>query len=132
MAANAASRTRLAALAYALVVGILAAVGFQTQSSWPVLLAVVLTLPASVVTAPGYYVLYGLLSQIPGANPAHNSGTSDGAGIVTSGVPAPWFMPTVHVLGVALLALGAVLNVLVVRLYLARRHATESSPVTGA
>ena len=106
-------------------IAVLAGVGFASHSAPALLTAAALTLPASVVALPVYYVLYGLVSQIPGANPLHSSGSgisSRGSVIVeTSGMPAPWFAPTTHLLGVLVFTLGAVLNVLLVREVLARR-----------
>jgi hypothetical protein len=110
-------------------VAVLTVAGFASYSTPALVAALVLTVPASVVTLPAFYVLYGLVSQIPGANPLHSSGSglsSDGSVIVvTSGMPAPWLAPTMHTLGVLLITLGAVLNVLLARAVLARRKSGE-------
>ena len=130
MASAAPSRARATGLLYVLGIAVLTFLGFQSHSTPVLLTAVALTLPASVATLPAYYVLYGLVSQIPGANPLHSSGSGISSRgtviVVTSGMPAPWFAPTTHLLGVLLLTLGAVLNVLLVRAVLARRSADQS------
>lgn len=125
MASAAPSRARATALLYVLGIAVLTGVGFASHSAPALLTAAALTLPASVVALPVYYVLYGLVSQIPGANPLHSSGSGFSSHevvvVTTSGMPAPWFAPTTHLLGILVLTLGAVLNVLLVRGVLARR-----------
>ena len=123
---------RHAAWVYTAVVAGLAAAGFITDSPAPILLAAALTLPASIVAVPGYYVVYGLLALIPGANPSSSSGsmscTADGVchGSVT-GLPATWFLVATGVLGVLALTGAAVLNVVALRMLTIRRRAGAMS-----
>ena len=63
------------ALAYLAVVAVPATVGFVLGEAWLVLTAVVLTIPASVVALPAYYLGYGLLALVPGTNPDHSTGS---------------------------------------------------------
>jgi hypothetical protein len=116
---------------YVATVAVLATAGFVTGTTWPILLAGALTVPASLVALPGYYLGYGLLALVPGANPDHSAGsgtvTSHGT-LVTStsaGNPA-WFTGATIALGIAALVLAALVNVVLVRLLLGRR--TEPDP----
>ncbi|GAB3594339.1 hypothetical protein GCM10027446_18010 [Angustibacter peucedani] len=114
---------------YVLLVGALAVGWLVTASPGFYLAAAALTLPASVVAVPAFYVGYGLLALVPGASPSSSSGS--GFGVTGGGeqvvmnpedVPAVWFQPTVLALGVALLLLAAVVDVLLVRRLRARRR----------
>lgn len=89
---------------YALGVAALATNGFTTESTAAILLAAAATLPMSLVALPAYYVAYGLLAQVPGANPSTSSTSA-------SGDLAPWFAVTSDVLGVLALTAAALLNV---------------------
>jgi len=115
-------------LIYVAAVALVAAVGFIEQSPWPIVVAALLALPASIVTLPCYYLAYGLLALIPGANPSSNSGSSssDAYGntlaTVTAGTPAAWFTLATHVLGILALTAAALLNVLLLRALAARRR----------
>lgn len=106
----------------------LATVGFLEGSPWPILVAAVLAVPASLATLPCYYLLFGLLALVPGANPSSSSGSGtsapDGSTVtsVVTGMPAPWFTVTTHILGVLALTCAALLNVLLLRALRARRH----------
>lgn len=114
---------------YVTVVATTATVGFVAGSPWPILLAGLLTLPVSVVTVPGYYIAYGLLAQVPGANPSITTGVGTQAGpdspviSVTTGLRATWFVITTATLGVAALTLAALVNVVVLQMLLSRRRA---------
>ncbi len=106
---------------YVVVVALLSAFGFVAQTPWPILVAACLTLPASVVALPGYYVAYGLLAWATGANSTEATGSSSSSpdGTITSTVTGSlptWFSLTTSVLGVAILTGGAIAN-----LYLLRR-----------
>lgn len=133
-------KTRLTArsTAYVSVVGMLAAVGFVGESPWPILLAAALAVPASLLAVPGYYLVYGLLALIPGANPSSASGSgtvaADGTTLssASSGSPAVWFTLTTHVLGILALVIAACLNVLLVRAVKARRGHTAPTPHVAA
>ncbi|OIQ90723.1 hypothetical protein GALL_273870 [mine drainage metagenome] len=113
---------------YVAAVALGATLGLVGHTAWPTLLAAAISLPASIVTLPGYYVVYGLLALIPGANPSSSSGNGsvDAGGhvisAVTTGDPATWFTITTPVLGVLLLTAGAFVNVLLVRALAARRR----------
>lgn len=87
-----------------------------------------LTLPASTVALPGYYIVYGVLALVPGANPDSNAGSEsvspDGTVIsIVTGEPAAWFTVTTALLGILALTLAAVLNVVLLRALAARREA---------
>ncbi len=121
-------------LAYVAVVGALAALGFIGQSPWPILLAALLTLPASLIAVPGYYVLYGLLSVFAGASPDSSSGSGtvapDGSAssTVSTGADAAWFTTTTHALGIIALTAAAILNVLLLGVLIARRRRSAGLP----
>jgi len=100
--------TTLAATAYVLAVAVLATCGFASGSTALILAAFALTLPTGVPAVVGYYVAYGLLAQVPGANPP-------------SGELATWFATTAAVLGVLVPSAAALTNLLLLRLLL-RRH----------
>ena len=117
---------------YVAAVALVAAVGFIEQSPWPIVVAVLLALPASIVTLPCYYVVYGVLALIPGANPSSSTGSSssDAYGntltTVTTGAPAAWFTLATHVLGILALTAAAFLNVLLLRALAARRRRAKT------
>ena len=119
---------------YVVAVALIAAVGFTVQSSWLILLAAVLAVPASIVLVPCYYLGYGFLALIPGANPSSNSGSEtfapDGRMLtsVSTGMPAAWFTITTAVLGILALTIAAFVNVLLFRALAARRR--RNVPVT--
>jgi hypothetical protein len=117
--------TRLEA-AYLLGVAGLAAWGFVSGSTVMILLAVLVALPAGPVALVGYYVAYGVLALVPGANPDTSSGSatcSPGVGcqVTTTGDLATWFAVATVVIGVLLLTAAAVANVLLLRLVVSRR-----------
>lgn len=110
----------LRSVGYVLVVTVLAAVGFLGHTPAPIIAASVLALPCSPALVVGYYLLYGLLAQIPGANPSKNSGSEttrpDGSHVSTFvGGQASWFVVTTPLLGILALWLAAYLNVVIVR-----------------
>jgi hypothetical protein len=112
---------------YVVVITLLATAGFVGHSPWPILFAALLALPASMVALPGYYIAYGLLALVPGANPLSNSGSEsvspDGTVIsVVTGEPAAWFTITTTGLGILALTFAAFLNVLLLRAYRARKQ----------
>lgn len=115
--------------AYVVAVILLAAVGFAEESPWPILVAALLALPTSIVSLPGYYLAYGVLALVPGANPSSSSGSSTASpeGSVTSvttGMPAAWFTITTQVLGTLALTVAACLNVLLFRALADRNRRT--------
>ena len=113
---------------YLAAVAILATAGFVQGSPGPIVLAALLTLPASIVALPGYYLVYGLLALVTGANPSSSSGSGSGSSAggssttVTTGDVATWFAVTTHVLGVLALTVAAAVNVLLVRAVMSRRQ----------
>ena len=118
---------RLLGSVYVLVVAVVAAEGFVVESTAVILLAALLSLPASVIALPGYYVAYGLLALVPGANPNESSGSSyctSGGDCVssTTGDLADWFQATTEVLGVLAFTCAALINLLALRILTARRR----------
>lgn len=112
--------------AYVLGVAVIASTGFIADSTPTILLAALLSLPTSVMTLPGYYMAYGVLALVPGANPSVSTGSStctvDGVCISsTTGDLADWFLVTTNVLGVLAFTVAALLNVLAVGFLVARR-----------
>jgi hypothetical protein len=108
-------------------VAALVTAGVLLQSPGPFLLALLLTLPSSLVALPVYYLLYGLVAMIPGANPASSSGkglsTPDGTTVtVVSGEPALWFTVAMAVLAVLVVAGAAWLNAIGLKAILSRRR----------
>ncbi|MBB3041264.1 hypothetical protein FHU40_001065 [Nocardioides soli] len=101
-----------------------------------ILLATVLALPSGVPAIIGFYLVYGLLAQVPGASPSSEAGwmacTSAGACHGWSvGGPAPWFTHATDVVGLVALTFAAVVNVLVVRMLMARRRSPVQAPRAG-
>lgn len=98
---------------YVVAVALIAAVGFTGQSAWPILFATMLAVPASIVAVSCYYLAYGFLALIPGANPSSSSGSAtfapDGRMLTTvsTGMPATWFTITTFVLGILALTVAA-------------------------
>jgi hypothetical protein len=113
---------------YLAAVAGLATAGFVQGSPGPIVLAAALALPASIVAVPCYYLVYGLLALVTGANPSSSSGSGSSATAggtsttVTTDEPATWFAVTTHVLGVLALVVAAALNVLLVQVVLSRRR----------
>ena len=62
-----------------MAVTLVATVGLTEKSPWPIVRAVLLALPASVVALPRYYVVYGVLAPIPVANPSSSTGLETSA-----------------------------------------------------
>ena len=108
---------RLVAAAYVATVAGLAGAGFANDSTVAILLGVALTLPFGAIALIGFYLAYGILAQVPGANPDVGRGGShcDGAGVCTTwstGDLAPWFQFTTDAIGVGLLTVAAIANLL--------------------
>jgi hypothetical protein len=116
---------------YVVTVAVIAAVGFTERSALPILFATMLAVPASIVAVSCYYLAYGFLALIPGANPSSNSGSAtfapDGRMLTTvsTGMPAAWFTITTSVLGILALAVAAFVNVILLRALAARRRSNE-------
>ena len=113
---------------YLAAVAILATAGFGQGTPGPIVLAAVLALPSSIVAVPCYYLVYGLLALVTGANPSSSSGSGSGSSAggssttVTTDDVATWFAVTTHVLGVLALTVAAAVNVLLVRAVTSRRQ----------
>jgi len=122
-------RLTVRSLIYGVAVALIAALGFTEQSPWPILLAALLAVPSSIVAVPCYYLAYGFLALIPGANPSSSSGSAtlapDGRMLtsVSTGTPAAWFTVTTFVLGILALTVAAFVNVRLLRSLAARRSA---------
>ena len=109
------ARARAATAFYVAVVAALAVTGFARGTPGPILTAIGLTLPASLLTVPGYYLAYGLLAQFPGATSSVSSasGSCTAAGVchgTSTGDPAIWFTITTPLIGTLAIAAAAVLN----------------------
>ncbi len=122
---------------YVVTIASVATVGFVAQTPWPILLAALLALPASIVAVPGYYLVSGVLGLVPGASPSSSSGsgtsTADGVtSVVTTGMPADWFTVTTHVLGILALTAAALVNVLLLRALAMRRHSRGGGQAASA
>ncbi len=119
---------------YIVTVTLVAAAGFAGQTLWLVVVAALLAVPASIVALPCYYLTYGLLALVPGANPSSSSGSRTAApggrvlSTVGSGEPAAWFTVAAVVLGVLSLALAASVNVRLARSVSARRRSGGAAP----
>jgi hypothetical protein len=114
---------------YLAAVAGLATAGFVAGSPLPIVLAAALALPASILAVPCYYLVYGLLALVTGANPSSSSGSGSGSSsaggtgtTVTTDDTATWFAVTTHVLGVLALVVAAAVNVLLVDAVLSRRR----------
>jgi hypothetical protein len=124
------TRPTLRSSIYVAFITVIASVGIIEKSPWPVLVAAFLTLPASIAVVPCYYLIYGMLAQIPGANPSSNTGyevqNADGTTItsVTTGAQAPWFVVTTQAVEIIAFTFAAVLSVLFLRALAARREGT--------
>ncbi|ABL82863.1 MULTISPECIES: hypothetical protein [unclassified Nocardioides] len=113
--------------AYVMVVLVVAGDGFLTDSTAVILVAALLAVPSSLAAVPAYYLAYGLLAQVPGANPSSSSGSSSctTAGectTSTSGDLADWFAVTADVLGILALTAAALLNMLLLQALLTARR----------
>jgi hypothetical protein len=108
---------------YVLVVAVLAALGFITDSTSPILISAMLSLPASLIALPGYYMAYGLLALVPGASPSASSSSSRSAS--TIGDPAAWFLLVTDVVGVLAFTSAALLNLLALRILTTRRRNSQ-------
>jgi hypothetical protein len=85
----------LAEAAYVLCVTAVAAYGFYSESTAQILLAVLLALPMGGPALVGYYMVYGLLAGVSGANPdvARSGGRctpNGGCESFTTGETAEW------------------------------------------
>jgi hypothetical protein len=115
--------TTIVSAAYVVAVAALATWGFASGATALILVAFALALPTGAPALAGYYLAYGLLAQVPGANPP-------------SGEPATWFLATTTVLGVLAPTVAAFANIVVLRLLLRRRRAVpvddDSRPAAPA
>jgi hypothetical protein len=120
-------RPTAAGWVYVLAVAALATVGFTTESTAGILAAAALALPSSIVAVPAYYVVYGLVALVPGANPSSSSGSasctpSGDCRISTTGDAAAWFIATTEFVGILALTIAALANVVLLRLLIGSRR----------
>jgi hypothetical protein len=119
-------------LTYVLLVAAMTTVGFITASTWPFVVAALVTLPSSLVAVPAFYVGVGLLGLLPGANPAHGTGRASctplgHCEVSTTGDPAFWFLLATGVAGIVALTSAALLNVALLRVIAGRRAASSAA-----
>lgn len=116
----------LLALLYVAGVGVLATMGFASETTPLILFAAAVALPASLVAVPAYYLAYGLASMASGAtSQSVGTGSCTATGECSysgsvSGLPV-WFADMTHTLGIVALVWAAVMNVVLVRLLFAAR-----------
>ena len=127
---------RLIAAIYVLAVAVLATLGFTVGSAAIILLAAFVTLPSSVVAVPGYYTVYGLLTQVAGANLSQSTeaGSCDSNGVchaATTGDSASWFTFATDVIGALALIAAGVLNVVLLQRMIAARRARAARTQPG-
>lgn len=120
-------RTNRVGLIYVLGVAAVSALGFTSGSTPTILLAALLALPSSVVAIPAYYVVYGLLALLPGANPSSSTGSGScvpngDCQVTTTGEVAAWFTFTTEAVGILALTAAALLNAVVLRNLIAARR----------
>lgn len=114
-----------------LVVAVLAAWGFVgSGSTAAILAAAVLALPVGILAVPGFYLAYGLLAQVPGADPSSATGSggcspSGDCYATTTGDPAQWFVITTDAIGVLALTAAALLNVVLLRMRTRHRRPVD-------
>jgi hypothetical protein len=109
-----------------LAVAALSTWGFASGSTVTILLTALLASPAGPAALVVYYLTYGVLALVPGANPDMNSGSATcSAGgtcqVSESGDLATWFGVSTVVIAVLLLVAAAVANVALFRLVISRR-----------
>jgi len=93
---------------------VLAAAGVVTARSWPILLAMLLTLPLGLIALVGSYLGYAVLKGVGGLFAANDS---------TAGDQAAWLTVLTGLLIVALVLAAAVVNLVVLsRLLTGRRR----------
>lgn len=118
---------------YPLGVAAVSALGFTTGSTPTILLAALLALPSSIVALPAFYVVYGLLGQVPGANPDSSTGsfscgpTGDCQGS-TTGDTAVWFTLATGAAGILALTAAALLNAVVLHNLISARRTRVQPP----
>ena len=118
---------------YVLGVAVVSALGFTTGSTPTILFAALLALPSSVVAFPAFYVVYGLLATISGANPSSSSGSGscapNGECQATTPGGAAWFTLATEAVGILALTAAALLNAVALRnLMIAARRPQQKTP----
>jgi hypothetical protein len=113
-------RPSLVGSIYAFGVATVSTLGFITGSTPAIVLVAILTLPGSIVAIPAFYIVYGLMAQIPGANPSMASGSSSCAAngdcqVSTTGEAAAWFTLATGFVGVLALTAAALANAAILR-----------------
>ena len=130
-------RLTLAGSTYVLSLAVVATIGFAAGSTPVILLSALATFPSSVLAVAAYYLAYGLLALVPGANPSSSSGsgscTSHGDCLTSSATDmATWFTVTSEILGVLALIVAALLNVAVFQWLAARRRERTQARAPGS
>jgi hypothetical protein len=114
--------------AYVLAIAAMATGGFVAGSTATILITALLALPTALPALVAYYISYGLLALVPGANPDTNTGSlscspngrCQGS---TTGDVAAWLTLSSHVIAILLLSAAAVVNVVLFRLAASWRRA---------
>jgi hypothetical protein len=112
---------------YVLGVAAVSMLGFTSGSTSTILLAALFALPSSLFALPAYYVVYGLLALLPGANPSSSSGsgscTPNGdCQVSTTGDATAWFTFMTDAVGILALTAAALLNAVVLRKLITARR----------
>jgi hypothetical protein len=118
---------------YVLGVAAVSTFGFTSGSTLTILLAALMALPSSIVAVPAYYVVYGMLALLPGANPSSSTGSGSCAPngdcqMSSAGEAAAWFTFTTEAVGILALTAAALLNAIVVQNLIAARRARTQRP----
>jgi hypothetical protein len=118
---------------YVLGVAAVSTLGFTSGSTPAILLAAFLALPSSIIAMPAYYVIYGILALLPGANPSSSTGSSSCAPNgdcqeTTAGGAAAWFTFTTEAVGILALTAAALLNAIVLQNLIAARRTRIQRP----
>jgi hypothetical protein len=90
-----------------------------------------------MIAVPAYYVAYGFLAQVPGANPSQSSGSRSCAanGVCqgsATGDAAKWFIHTTELVGILSLIAAAVVDVVALWFLIVRsRKGPTASALPG-
>jgi hypothetical protein len=126
-------RPTLVGSIYVLGVAAVSTLGFTTGSTPTILLAALLALPSSAVAVSTFYLAYGLLALVPGANPSSSIGTGSCAPngvcqVSMTGDAAAWFTLATEAVGILALTAAALLNAVVLRNLIAARRTRMRTP----
>lgn len=126
-------RPTLVGWIYVLGVAAVSTLGFTTGSTPTILLAALLALPSSVAAIPAFYIVYGLLALVPGANSSSSTGSGSCAPngdcqVSTTWDAAAWFTLATEAVGILALTAAALLNAVVLRNLIAARRTRMQTP----